>query len=231
MSSSSSFPTSEERIVASALLLLHTPSPKFHSNEVHEDRRSFSSKRFREISVTTDSDESSDSDVSFFSATNRYHQMKFKIARKSRSKVVRTSSSCSGDRKVKSETTAKVSQTSFSGEATSCLSTTSSARSLRYANRASKCRSVIDAEIKRETPPAAKLRVKNPAGTPHLRRRGDAILRFLSHGGWSSEVKIREILGDSPDTSKALRMLLRRDAVKRTGSGGRHDPFVYSVTG
>ncbi|KEH16755.1 uncharacterized protein [Medicago truncatula] len=221
MSSSSSFPTSEERIVASALLLLHTPSPKFHSNEVHEERRSFSHNRFREISVTTDSDESSsafssllinggdessDSDVSFFSATNRYHQMKFKIARKSRSKVVWTSSSCSGDRKVKSETTAKVSPTSFSGEATSCLSTTSSSRSLRYANRTSKCRSVIDAEIKRETPPAAKLRVKNPAGTPHLRRRGDAILRFLSHGGWSSEVKIREMLGDSPDTSKALRM-------------------------
>ena len=65
---------------------------------------------------------------------------------------------------------------------------------------------MVDAEIKRETPPAAKLRVKNPAGTPHLRRRGEAILRFLSHGGWSSEVKIRKTLGDSPDTSKALRM-------------------------
>lgn len=130
----------------------------------------------------------------------------WKISRKSRSKVVWTSSSCSGDRKVKSETTVKVSPTSFSGEATSCLSTTSSSRSLRYAHRASKCRSVIDAEIKRETPQAAKLRVKNPAGTPHLRRRGDAILMFLSHGGWSSEVKIREMLGDSPDTSKALRM-------------------------
>lgn len=130
----------------------------------------------------------------------------WKIARKSRSKVVWTSSSCSGDREVKSETTAKVSPTSFSGEAASCLSTTSSARSLCYANRTSRCRSVIDAEIKRETPPAAKLRVKNPAGTPHLRRRGDAILMFLSHGGWFSEVKIREMLGDSPDTSKALRM-------------------------
>nr|KYP33896.1 hypothetical protein KK1_045204 [Cajanus cajan] len=37
------------------------------------------------------------------------------------------------------------------------------------------------------------------------------------------------MLGDSPDTSKALRMLLRVDAVKRSGSGGRHDPYVYTV--
>ncbi|XP_073223446.1 uncharacterized protein [Cicer arietinum] len=270
-----SFPSSEERTVASAMLLLHTipPSfstPKFYSNfndEVPEERRSssISRKRFRESSFFSDSDKSSSScsllinddgdssdkddeikslPVSFFSATARYHQMKFKvdfmyfvffsIARKSRSKVMWTSSSCSGDWKPNLDTTVKVSPVSVSGEATSCLSNNSSgitsARSLRYANR-SRCTSVMENEMERVTPPPAKQRrSKNYVGTPHLRRRGEAILKFLALGG-SSELRIREMLGDSPDTSKALRMLLRVDAVKRSGSGGRHDPFVYTITG
>lgn len=42
-------------------------------------------------------------------------------------------------------------------------------------------------------------------GSVHMRRRGEAILRLLS-GGCSTEVRIRRVLGDSPDTSKALRM-------------------------
>ncbi|KAI5396733.1 hypothetical protein KIW84_062820 [Lathyrus oleraceus] len=222
----SSFPNSEELTVASAMILLHT-KPRFHSSSdygVPGERKSISCKRFKASSVSTVSnrssasssvlimDDSSDQSeemksypVSFFSATHRYHQMKFKIARKIRSKVMWSSSSCSVDRKVKTCTTTKISPASASGEATSCLSTTSSSRSLRYANR-SRSASGTENVIQRNTlPSVAKNRVKPVSGTPHLRRRSEAILKFLSHGG-SSEVRIRQMLGDSPDTSKALRM-------------------------
>ncbi|CAK8570901.1 unnamed protein product [Lathyrus sativus] len=222
----SSFPSSEELTAASAMILLHT-TPRFHSSSdygVPGERKSISSKLFKASSVTTVSNRSSASSsflviddssyqseemksypVSFFSATHRFHRMKFKIARKIRSKVMWSSSSCSGDRKVKTCTTTKVYPASASGEATSCLSTTSSARSLRYANR-SRCVSATETGNQQKAPPPmAKNRVKSVAGTPHLRRRSEAILKFLSHGG-SSEVRIRQMLGDSPDTSKALRM-------------------------
>ncbi|MCI21373.1 hypothetical protein A2U01_0042541 [Trifolium medium] len=118
-----------------------------------------------------------------------------------RSKVILTSSSGSVDRKLSSDATVKIS----SGEATSSLSTISSERSLRYANR-SRCASATENGIVREAPPPAKKQcVKAAVGTPHLRRRGEVILKFLSLGG-SSEGRIREMIGDSPDTSKALRM-------------------------
>lgn len=123
-----------------------------------------------------------------------------------------TSSSCSGDRKPNADAAEKVSPVSVSGDVTSCLSNSSSgissARSLRYANRISRCASAREAEMELEPPPpppATPHRAKNAIGSPHLRRRGEAILKFLSLGG-SSEVRIRQMLGDSPDTSKALRM-------------------------
>ncbi|KAG4923704.1 hypothetical protein JHK87_049244 [Glycine soja] len=128
------------------------------------------------------------------------------IARKIRTKVAWTTS-CSGDRKPNVGEAEKVlSPASVSGEASSCLSSSSSGisseRSLRYAKR---CRGAIVsvAGINRETAAAAKRR---GAGSPHLHRRGEAILKLLSCCGGSSEVKIRQMLGDSPDTSKALRM-------------------------
>ncbi|RDX66663.1 hypothetical protein CR513_54546, partial [Mucuna pruriens] len=221
----SSFPSSVERRVASSLLLLHTtpssPSvstPKrFRSDSSDPVPERSSSKGFREISVsdkssssslTNDDGDSSEEEIKSrsvsFSAIARYNQMKLKIARKIRSKVTWTSS-CSGDRKPNAGEAAKVlSPVSVSGEASSCLSSSSSgissARSLRYANR---CRgataSVVG--IGRETAAPS----HRAAGSPHLRRRGEAILKLLSCGG-SSEVRIRQILGDSPDTSKALRM-------------------------
>lgn len=40
----------------------------------------------------------------------------------------------------------------------------------------------------------------------HLWRRAEAIIGFLRSGGCASEVRIRQVLGDTPDTSKALRM-------------------------
>jgi hypothetical protein len=48
------------------------------------------------------------------------------------------------------------------------------------------------------------IRRKHVSST-YMRHRADSILKLLS-GGCSSEMKIRQLLGDSPDTSKALRM-------------------------
>ncbi|QCE05268.1 hypothetical protein DEO72_LG9g271 [Vigna unguiculata] len=225
----SSFPSSEERTVASSLLLLNiTPpspslsTPKFRSDssDAVPERRS-SSNTSKQISVsycsnkssssslTNDDGDSSEKEIKShsisFSAILRYNQMKLKIARKIRSKVTWTSS-CSGDRKPNAgEDANMLSPFSASGEASSCLSSSSSgissARSLRYAKR---CRGAIVervAGIGREKAAPS----RRAAGSPHLRRRGEAILKLLSCGD-SSEVKIRQMLGDSPDTSKALRM-------------------------
>ncbi|MQL77529.1 hypothetical protein Taro_009927, partial [Colocasia esculenta] len=64
-------------------------------------------------------------------------------------------------------------------------------------------------------------------GSRGVRLRAKAIMEFLSERGCTSEVRIRAAIGDSPDTSKALRMLLKLDQVKRSGTGGRPDPFLY----
>ncbi|OIW06400.1 hypothetical protein TanjilG_16812 [Lupinus angustifolius] len=137
--------------------------------------------------------------VSFFSATARYRQMKFKIVRKIRSKVIWTSL-CSGNRNGNAAAAAKVSPGCNSGETSSCLSSNlngkSSARSLRYAKRDNRSVRTVDDHAA----------VKSGVGSPHLRRRAEAILKLLSMAGGSSELKIRQMLGDSPDTSKALRM-------------------------
>ncbi|KAE9590137.1 hypothetical protein Lalb_Chr21g0316471 [Lupinus albus] len=109
---------------------------------------------------------------------------------------------CSGNRNgnVAAAAAAKVSPRCNSGEASSCLSSNlnviSSARSLRYANRDNRCVRTVDDHAA----------VKSGVGSPHLRRRAEAILKLLSMAGGSSELKIRQMLGDSPDTSKALRM-------------------------
>jgi len=60
-----------------------------------------------------------------------------------------------------------------------------------------------------------------------LQKRCWAIQQFLLEKTTGSERSIRDAFGDSPDTSKSLRMLLKQHRVKRFGSGGRSDPFVY----
>lgn len=71
-------------------------------------------------------------------------------------------------------------------EASSCLSSSPSVQSFNS-----------------ETNAADKLR--KPVMPSHMGHRAAAILRVLSNGS-ASEVKIRQLLGDSPSTSKALRM-------------------------
>ena len=45
----------------------------------------------------------------------------------------------------------------------------------------------------------------------------------------SIDMSCRIQLGDTPDTSKALRSLVAGGLVVRTGRGGRHDAFKYQV--
>ncbi|XP_057982259.1 uncharacterized protein LOC131167474 [Malania oleifera] len=97
----------------------------------------------------------------------------------------------------------------------SCLSSGSSGTS--------SARSWITASTRDQEEPRRK-----SVGSAHIRRRAEAILRLLSCG-CASEVRIRQMLGDSPDTSKALRMLLKLEEVKRSGAGGRTDPYIYRV--
>uniref|UniRef100_A0A2N9FPE5 HTH three-helical bundle domain-containing protein n=1 Tax=Fagus sylvatica TaxID=28930 RepID=A0A2N9FPE5_FAGSY len=61
----------------------------------------------------------------------------------------------------------------------------------------------------------------------------EAILAVLTlakfSGGCYCEAKIRQVLGDTPDTSKALRKLEKDGKVKRSGKGGRLQPFTCSI--
>ncbi|CAL1352473.1 unnamed protein product [Linum trigynum] len=157
----------------------------------------------------------------------RGHDMKLKVVRKKRSKVYWTSI----DRKELVLGYPEAASKSAASTETSCLSTTSSAAS------SARSRYSTTGTAKRTESPscAEKWRKKQSAssssslcGSTHMKHQADSILKLLSRGSFS-EVRIRQLLGDSPDTSKALRMLLRREEIKRSGSGGRLDPYIYTV--
>ncbi|KAB1222345.1 hypothetical protein CJ030_MR2G025527 [Morella rubra] len=121
------------------------------------------------------------------------HEKKLQVVRKSRSKI----HYCSDVREIKSGKPVKTSAGSASTEASylssssSALSSASSRRS-RYVIR-TRGEKVIEGMMRKHV------------CSSHMLRRADDILKLLS-GGCSSEMKIRKLLGDSPDTSKALRM-------------------------
>ncbi|CAI0439594.1 unnamed protein product [Linum tenue] len=148
----------------------------------------------------------------------RGHDMKLKVVRKKRSKVYWSSI----DRKEHILSFPEVSKSASTEN--SCLSTTSSAASSSRSRYSS---------IRTESSCAEKWRKKQSStssisGSTHMKQQAESILKLLSRGPFS-EVRIRQLLGDSPDTSKALRMLLKREEVKRSGSGGRQDPYIYKV--
>ncbi|CAI0375011.1 unnamed protein product [Linum tenue] len=150
------------------------------------------------------------------------------VVRKKRSKVYWTSI----DRKELVLGYPEASKSADSTE-TSCLSTTSSAASSarsRYSTTgtAKRTESPSCAEKWRKKQSASSSSSSSVCGSTHMKHQADSILKLLSRGSFS-EVRIRQLLGDSPDTSKALRMLLRREEIKRSGSGGRLDPYIYKV--
>ncbi|GAB4851613.1 hypothetical protein Ancab_031015 [Ancistrocladus abbreviatus] len=154
-------------------------------------------------------------------AAARCQEMKLKVVsvvRRTRSKIHYVSS---GQKTTPAawKTSAMINSKNTSSESAeaSCLSSGSSGISSARSPYKGRTTVVVREELK-----------KRGVRSAHIRRRAEAILKFLS-GGCSSEVRIRQVLGDSPDTSKALRMLLRMEEVRRTGAGGRSDPYIYTV--
>ncbi|XP_074374019.1 uncharacterized protein LOC141714397 [Apium graveolens] len=214
--SSPSFPCEDEQIVASALLLLSTPPLSISSStSCYDNNMSLllaSSKSYDSSTSVMTIDEASSASfqplrvVCKFPLSVPSREMKLKVVRKSRSKNLRISD-C---RKATSGKLATVSWGSETrSEASSCLSSTTST-------------SISSVQTCKTT-------VKKAVETPHLHRRADSIMNLLAHRGGISEIRIRQFLGDSPDTSKALRMLMKQAAVKRSGAGGRSDPYIYMI--
>ncbi|KAG6595668.1 hypothetical protein SDJN03_12221, partial [Cucurbita argyrosperma subsp. sororia] len=220
------FPCSLERTVASALLLLSTsppppPSPPVSvcQDEWLSEEDTIGGSFLREItvlydyskscsSVLTRSDESSETRAEeplLFSTPAYRDDLKLHVVRKSRSKLIRISE----NRNLTSTDDVTLSSGSVSSES-SCLSSSSSVVTSAPIHRL-----VTRAEKKLEM--IRHVWRKRHVATAHMRRRAEAILSYLS-GGCSSEVKIRQVLGDSPDTSKALRILLKLEEIKRSGT-------------
>ncbi|PON86912.1 hypothetical protein TorRG33x02_172960 [Trema orientale] len=240
------FPCPRERIAASALLLLSTRPPSASSSSsspmfrfefkddeeesiqeaskikswkgsiVSSDSKSCASSSRSDLSIEEDSDRS----MRIFAFVPGRNEMRLKVLRKSRSKIHKSSNRwkfSSGESSVTSSASGSVStEVSCLSSATAC-SADSSARS-RHANFGKEKLSVARDELRRIL----------GGGSAHIWRRADSILNMLSDGCYS-EVRIRQVLGDSPDTSKALRMLLKLEEVKRSGTGGRQDPYIYKI--
>ncbi|KAJ9548028.1 hypothetical protein OSB04_020571 [Centaurea solstitialis] len=227
----SPFPNSTEEIVASALLLLSSSSPSSNGGGITGKKkcnvdRSESLLLSKSFSRSSASSTVSSDDVSSDEARGRGglrmvasavaysdREIKLKVVRKSRSRTLWISD-C---RKISQKMTIFASgSSSETTEASSCLSGGSS--SLVSSSESWK------PKTKKEKKPSS-----TAVSSTHLLRRSEAILKVLAHNGSVSEVRIRQLLGDSPDTSKALRMLLKKEEVKRSGAGGRTDPFIYQV--
>nr|XP_043620173.1 probable GPI-anchored adhesin-like protein PGA55 [Erigeron canadensis] len=240
----SPFPNSSEQIVASSLLLLSLSSSSSPSSEEitsnYEADRSESLSLSKSFSKSSASSTVSSGDVSSDEVYGRgirmvanaiyrsERELKLKVVRKSRSRtlwisdcpkmaktVVRSGGSSSEITEGSSTVT---------GGSSSMISTSTSEVSCkpRIMNRR-KNALVRDVKMKKKMKSYLEL---NPR---HLLHRSEAILNVLARSGFASEVRIREMLGDSPDTSKALRILLKKNEVRRSGAGGRTDPFIYQI--
>lgn len=127
-------------------------------------------------------------EISLFGYLN--HSSNSQVVRKKRSKSICISSNSKKLKPNKPEPTpapaSSESVSEITTETSSCFSSSSTAQSYCSATNA-----------------ADKLR--KPAMPGHISHKASAILRVLSKGT-ASEVRIRQLLGDSPSTSKALRM-------------------------
>ncbi|KAF5802230.1 hypothetical protein HanXRQr2_Chr06g0257171 [Helianthus annuus] len=215
----SPYPNFTERIVASTLLLLSS-SPSVDRCESLLLNKSFS--RSSASSIVSSDDVSSDEAHARRHRTvanavaRSEHAMKLKVVRKSRSKTLWISDSRRTANAERKFVTASCSS-SLTSEGSSCLSGGSSS----LVSSSESCKSKM---MRENMKPSSSV-----VGSAHLLRRSEAILKVLAHIGCASEVRIRQLLGDSPDTSKALRMLLKKEEVRRSGAGGRGDPFIYQV--
>jgi hypothetical protein len=89
-----------------------------------------------------------------------------------------------------------------STESGSCLSSTPSAACAR--NHHMKRKGLMMKPVRDDEEPK-RIRSRSGSGSRYLSSLAEAILKLLSSGCFA-EMRIRQVLGDSPSTSKALRM-------------------------
>ncbi|XP_047331026.1 uncharacterized protein LOC124934538 [Impatiens glandulifera] len=197
------FPNPLERTVAAALLLLSTSAPSL-STPTSKNNYSFPSYLRFELSSPRSCSSSVISDECFSSAEIQKHPLhgaNFKVVKRSRSKTHSEKTIFLGSDSAISVQSISKSMT----EVSSCLSSSSSG------------------DIRGDSK-----KTKQTANSSLMRQRAESIMRLISLSA-TSEVRIRQLLGDSPDTSKALRMLLKLDKISRSGAGGRGDPYIYTI--
>ncbi|KAH0889921.1 hypothetical protein HID58_052350 [Brassica napus] len=215
------FPSSIESEVASSLLLLSSDPIVFSSRSSdrsgsEEGNRSLCGEIDGQVSMSFVSKRSCDSAISNSGSSYRKRSeddfMNFKIARKRRTNVVYSSVDS------KLVTHSKNREIDDLSKEESCLSTGS--------NEVSSTESrIIAASCEK---PHRDSKKKESHRSSSIRRKAGKIMEFLDTSA-SSELKIRQVLGDNADTSKALRMLVKIGYVKRSGAGGKHHPFIYKV--
>ncbi|GER39899.1 SU(VAR)3-9 homolog 9 [Striga asiatica] len=211
-----SFPSNLERTVVSSLLLLSKSESESSGSPESLGSSGFSTVKSTGGSAAAEAcvdEESAPAQlltvVTFVSESD---DLEVKIVRKKRSETVCMSRSKKPKTSKAELTSPPSSSESVSGITSveaSCLSSSSSAQSF--------CRQTKCDDNRRRS-----------VGTGHLGRKSTAILGVLSYRS-ASEVEIRHLLGDTPTTSKALRMLLKLQEVKRYGTGGRGDPYIYTI--
>ncbi|VVB03049.1 unnamed protein product [Arabis nemorensis] len=220
------FPSSIDREVASSLLLLSS-GPSSSDRSGSEGKTVSVSESYGQgslslslsfVSSETRSCESVLSNNVSYRKRSEYDFMNFKIAKKSRTNVIWSSVDSKPTNSKNHELDDNLSKCSSNSKEESCLSTGSS----EISSTASRIKTISHEKPHRES------KKRESHRSSSIRRRAVKILEFLSNG-YSSEVKIRQVLGDSADTSKALRMLLKMGNVKRSGAGGKHEPFVYKI--
>ncbi|KAL0711162.1 hypothetical protein Bca4012_018140 [Brassica carinata] len=233
------FPSSIEREVASSLLLLYSDSilvssPSSDRSGSEEEDHSLCGEIDGQVRTSFASTRSCDSVLSN-DASSSYRKsseddfMNFKVAfiiiiinliwisrfvRKRRTNVVYSSV----DSKAVKHSKKSLEFDDLSKES-SCLSTGS--------NEVSSTESRIKAASHEKLHGESKKKESRHRSSS-VRRKAGKILEFLDTS-CSSELKIRQVLGDNADTSKALRMLVKIGYVKRSGAGGKHHPFIYKL--
>ncbi|KAK4377942.1 hypothetical protein RND71_004238 [Anisodus tanguticus] len=190
------FPSRGEREVASALLLLSTisTSPLPISNSVTEISASNSKGKSSNSSILTVVD------GSFVEARSQSRRLKMIRDQIMKLKVVR-------QRRSKSFFISECRQMSSGKPATATTSQTTFCRSTMISTSSSSCVSTDSVFSARSLAADRLSRQKRDSllMPAYLHRRSESVLRVLSYGS-ASEVRIRQMIGNSPDTSKALRM-------------------------
>lgn len=69
--------------------------------------------------------------------------------------------------------------------------------------------------------------VKDASKTASQRKYAFLMMSHMQDGKTMLESEIRKKWGNTPDVSKALRILVSLGYLQRTGSGGRQAPFQY----